>query len=151
MHSFFRITLLCHHKNCSFCFQPCLKHLNATDFLPSHQKSSLFLFFFYDIQRVKDFENKSLVLLFFVPGGYHHANTARCWASLTALMVGRKLPQDVPDHKVNTADGKHSHLTQDQGFEGLNLGSGRKPFPVAFSVGFSWWDNCVDLFKKFKK
>ena len=35
-------------------------------------------------------------------GGYHHANTARCWASLTALMVSRKLPQDVPDHKVQS-------------------------------------------------
>ena len=45
-HSFFRITLLCRHKNCSFCFQPCLKHLSATDFLLSHQKSGLFLFFF---------------------------------------------------------------------------------------------------------
>ena len=99
---------------------------------------------------MKDFENASLVLLFFIPGGYHHANTARCWASLTALMVGRKLPQDVPDHKVNTANGRHRQLTQDQGFEGLNLGSGRKPFPVAFSVGFCWWDNCVDLFKKLK-
>ena len=127
-HSFYRITLLCRHKNCSFCFQPCLKHLS------------------YVIQRVKDFENASLVLLFFIPGGYHHANTARCWVSLTAVMVGRKLPQDVPHHKVNTADGRHWQLTQDQGFEDLNLGSGRKPFPVAFSVGFCWWDNCVDLF-----
>ena len=69
-HSFFRITLLCRHKNCCFCFQPCLKHLSATDFLLSHQKSGLFLFFLitYVIQRAKDFENKSLVCCFSYQG-----------------------------------------------------------------------------------
>jgi len=33
-------------------------------------------------------------------GGYNHANTARCWAYLTGIVVGRKLPSDIPDHKV---------------------------------------------------
>ncbi|XP_033741385.1 histone deacetylase 8-like isoform X2 [Pecten maximus] len=32
-------------------------------------------------------------------GGYHHTNTARCWAFLTGVAVGKKLPTDIPDHQ----------------------------------------------------
>lgn len=32
-------------------------------------------------------------------GGYHHANTARCWAYLTGVVLGRKLNNDIPEHK----------------------------------------------------
>lgn len=35
-----------------------------------------------------------------ISGGYNHANTARCWAYLTAIVLGKKLPSDIPDHKV---------------------------------------------------
>ncbi|XP_071078644.1 histone deacetylase 8-like [Haliotis cracherodii] len=38
-------------------------------------------------------------LLLLGGGGYNHVNTAKCWAFLTSLAVGKKLPQDVPDHK----------------------------------------------------
>ncbi|XP_076444969.1 histone deacetylase 8-like [Babylonia areolata] len=56
-----------------------------------------------------------LPLLLLGGGGYHHANTARCWASLTALTVGRKLPQDVPDHKHFTEYGPDYELTVQAG------------------------------------
>lgn len=32
-------------------------------------------------------------------GGYHHANTARCWTFLTALAVNKQLPPDIPDNQ----------------------------------------------------
>ncbi|XP_067674880.1 histone deacetylase 8-like [Haliotis asinina] len=38
-------------------------------------------------------------LLLLGGGGYNHVNTAKCWAFLTSLAIGKKLPQDVPDHK----------------------------------------------------
>ncbi|XP_062600313.1 histone deacetylase 8-like [Saccostrea cucullata] len=43
-------------------------------------------------------------------GGYHNANTARCWAHLTAVICGRKLPQDVPDLKYFMAYGPDYEL-----------------------------------------
>ena len=33
-------------------------------------------------------------------GGYHPANVARCWALLTATVLRRQLPSDIPDHQV---------------------------------------------------
>ncbi|KAL8559497.1 hypothetical protein ACOMHN_037161 [Nucella lapillus] len=48
---------------------------------------------------------RKLPLLLLGGGGYHHANTARCWASLTAVALKRQLPQDVPDHKHFTEYG----------------------------------------------
>ncbi|XP_062510740.1 histone deacetylase 8-like isoform X2 [Corticium candelabrum] len=32
-------------------------------------------------------------------GGYHLANTARCWTYLTAVLVSMELPDEIPDHK----------------------------------------------------
>nr|XP_022288958.1 histone deacetylase 8-like [Crassostrea virginica] len=32
-------------------------------------------------------------------GGYHSPNTARCWTHLTAILCGRKIPPEIPDHK----------------------------------------------------
>lgn len=28
------------------------------------------------------------------------ANTARCWSYLTGLVLGQKLPSEIPDHEV---------------------------------------------------
>nr|XP_028602168.1 histone deacetylase 8 isoform X1 [Podarcis muralis] len=38
-------------------------------------------------------------------GGYHLANTARCWAYLTAVILGKTLPSEIPDHKYFTEYG----------------------------------------------
>ncbi|KAK7108351.1 histone deacetylase 8-like [Littorina saxatilis] len=54
-------------------------------------------------------------LLLLGGGGYHYANTARCWASLTALTVARKPPQDVPDHKYFPDYGPDYELTVEAG------------------------------------
>lgn len=32
-------------------------------------------------------------------GGYNSPNTARCWTRLTAILCGRKLSSEIPDHK----------------------------------------------------
>ncbi|XP_054753369.2 histone deacetylase 8-like [Lytechinus pictus] len=32
-------------------------------------------------------------------GGYNMANTARCWSYLTGLVLGKKLPSEIPDHE----------------------------------------------------
>eukprot|EP00057_Strongylocentrotus_purpuratus_P033372 XP_791175.2 PREDICTED: histone deacetylase 8 [Strongylocentrotus purpuratus] len=32
-------------------------------------------------------------------GGYNMANTARCWSYLTGLVLGQKLPSEIPDHE----------------------------------------------------
>uniref|UniRef100_A0A4W3GS23 Histone deacetylase 8 n=1 Tax=Callorhinchus milii TaxID=7868 RepID=A0A4W3GS23_CALMI len=32
-------------------------------------------------------------------GGYNHANTARCWTYLTAIILGKILPSEIPDHE----------------------------------------------------
>lgn len=34
----------------------------------------------------------------FSTGGYHHPNAARLWTSLTALVIGKTLDEDIPDH-----------------------------------------------------
>eukprot|EP00079_Xenopus_tropicalis_P037878 XP_017951649.1 PREDICTED: histone deacetylase 8 isoform X1 [Xenopus tropicalis] len=38
-------------------------------------------------------------------GGYHLPNTARCWTYLTALIVGRTLSSEIPDHEFFTEYG----------------------------------------------
>ncbi|XP_061177573.1 histone deacetylase 8-like [Saccostrea echinata] len=43
-------------------------------------------------------------------GGYHNANTARCWAHLTAVTCGRKIPPEIPDHKYFMAYGPDYEL-----------------------------------------
>lgn len=40
----------------------------------------------------KNYNPETIVL-----GGYNFANTARLWASLTALVAGEKLGEDIPD------------------------------------------------------
>ena len=40
----------------------------------------------------------NIPLLILGGGGYHHANTARCWTELTARILGRKLDNDIPEH-----------------------------------------------------
>ncbi|ETE69706.1 Histone deacetylase 8, partial [Ophiophagus hannah] len=32
-------------------------------------------------------------------GGYHLANTARCWTYLTGVILGKTLPSEIPDHE----------------------------------------------------
>ncbi|XP_037083655.1 histone deacetylase 8-like, partial [Pollicipes pollicipes] len=39
------------------------------------------------------------ILLLGGGGGYHPANAARCWAQLTALVLSRRLPDDIPEHQ----------------------------------------------------
>ena len=34
-------------------------------------------------------------------GGYRLANTARCWANLTATVLGCRLPSEIPEHEVS--------------------------------------------------
>ncbi|XP_073493837.1 histone deacetylase 8 isoform X1 [Phyllobates terribilis] len=38
-------------------------------------------------------------------GGYHLANTARCWTYLTAVILGRTLSSEIPDHEFFTEYG----------------------------------------------
>ncbi|KAJ6653530.1 hypothetical protein lerEdw1_009110 [Lerista edwardsae] len=38
-------------------------------------------------------------------GGYHLANTARCWAYLTGVILGRTLSSEIPDHEFFTKYG----------------------------------------------
>ncbi|XP_053554978.1 histone deacetylase 8 isoform X1 [Bombina bombina] len=38
-------------------------------------------------------------------GGYHLANTARCWTYLTALILGKTLSSEIPDHEFFTEYG----------------------------------------------
>ena len=35
-------------------------------------------------------------------GGYHQANTARCWTRITAGVVGAQLGADIPEHDVSS-------------------------------------------------
>eukprot|EP01043_Picozoa_sp_COSAG02_P041159 COSAG02_NODE_3390_length_6822_cov_7.140860_5_plen_78_part_00 len=39
-----------------------------------------------------------LPLLVLGGGGYHNADSARCYAAIAAEIVGVKLPRDVPEH-----------------------------------------------------
>lgn len=32
-------------------------------------------------------------------GGYHHPNTARCWTKMLASALGKKVSEDIPEHK----------------------------------------------------
>ncbi|KAG9461089.1 hypothetical protein GDO78_018173, partial [Eleutherodactylus coqui] len=38
-------------------------------------------------------------------GGYHLPNTARCWTYLTAVILGRTLSSEIPDHEFFTEYG----------------------------------------------
>uniref|UniRef100_A0A8C6XY96 Histone deacetylase 8 n=1 Tax=Naja naja TaxID=35670 RepID=A0A8C6XY96_NAJNA len=38
-------------------------------------------------------------------GGYHLANTARCWTYLTGVILGKTLPSEIPDHEFFTEYG----------------------------------------------
>ncbi|XP_025025851.1 histone deacetylase 8 isoform X1 [Python bivittatus] len=38
-------------------------------------------------------------------GGYHLANTARCWTYLTAVILGKTLHSEIPDHEFFTEYG----------------------------------------------
>ncbi|XP_060688640.1 histone deacetylase 8 [Hemiscyllium ocellatum] len=38
-------------------------------------------------------------------GGYNHANTARCWTYLTAIILGKTLSSEIPDHEYFTEYG----------------------------------------------
>ncbi|KAK9393686.1 histone deacetylase 8 [Crotalus adamanteus] len=38
-------------------------------------------------------------------GGYHLANTARCWTYLTGVVLGKTLPSEIPDHEFFTEYG----------------------------------------------
>ncbi|XP_052245187.1 histone deacetylase 8-like isoform X2 [Dreissena polymorpha] len=57
-------------------------------------------------------------LLLLGGGGYNHANTARCWAYLTAVVLGRKLPDDIPEHKYLMEYGPDYTLTVTPGNQG---------------------------------
>lgn len=48
-------------------------------------------------------------------GGYHSANTARCWASITAAVVGEKLSEDIPEHEYFPEYGPHFELCVPEG------------------------------------
>ncbi|CAB3987103.1 histone deacetylase 8-like [Paramuricea clavata] len=39
-------------------------------------------------------------LLLLGGGGYNFPNAARCWTYITAMVLGKKLPEDIPDHEV---------------------------------------------------
>ena len=41
-------------------------------------------------------------------GGYHNADSARCYAAIAAEIVGVKLPQDVPEHDYLHHYGMHA-------------------------------------------
>ncbi|XP_078617821.1 histone deacetylase 8-like [Branchiostoma floridae x Branchiostoma japonicum] len=43
-------------------------------------------------------------------GGYHVGNTARCWTSLTAQVLGKSLPPDIPEHEHFTEYGPDYEL-----------------------------------------
>ena len=74
-------------------------------------------------------------------GGYHLANTARCWTYLTAVLVSMELPDEIPDHKVSKQIFEHALpcislnlpdscsavmvLNQRDDFESVLHGSGR--------------------------
>ncbi|KAG2464015.1 HDAC8 deacetylase, partial [Polypterus senegalus] len=45
-------------------------------------------------------------------GGYHLANTARCWSYLTGIVTGQTLSSEIPDHEVSLLVGKPSVVTK---------------------------------------
>ncbi|XP_061664346.1 histone deacetylase 8 [Syngnathoides biaculeatus] len=47
----------------------------------------------------------SLPTLLLGGGGYHLANTARCWTYLTAVILGKTLASEIPDHEFFTEYG----------------------------------------------
>ncbi|XP_041354298.1 histone deacetylase 8-like [Gigantopelta aegis] len=53
----------------------------------------------------------NLPLLLLGGGGYNHPNTAKCWAYLTSLAVGKKLPRDIPDHEYLMEYGPDYEMT----------------------------------------
>lgn len=57
----------------------------------------------------------SLPLLLVGGGGYHHCNTARCWAFLTAVILNKKLPPEIPDHEYFDQYGPTFELGVDKG------------------------------------
>ena len=44
-------------------------------------------------------KQKDLPMLVLGGGGYHHANTARCWTSITATLVDQVLDDLIPEHE----------------------------------------------------
>ena len=42
-------------------------------------------------------------------GGYHNADSARCYAAIAAEVVGLKLPRDVPEHDYLSHYGMYRH------------------------------------------
>lgn len=53
--------------------------------------------------------NWRLPLLVLGGGGYHNADSARCYAAITAEIVGVQLPTDVPEHNNLSHYGMHAH------------------------------------------
>ncbi|XP_072126653.1 histone deacetylase 8 isoform X2 [Mobula birostris] len=49
--------------------------------------------------------NWELPTLILGGGGYNHANTARCWTYLTAIILGKTLSSEIPDHEYFTEYG----------------------------------------------
>ncbi|XP_078001400.1 histone deacetylase 8-like [Glandiceps talaboti] len=43
-------------------------------------------------------------------GGYNIANTARCWAYLTSIVVGKEIPSEIPEHEYFTEYGPDYQL-----------------------------------------
>lgn len=48
-------------------------------------------------------------------GGYHSANTARCWASITATVTGECVSEDIPEHIFFDRYGPHFELSIPEG------------------------------------
>ncbi|XP_078268450.1 histone deacetylase 8 isoform X2 [Rhinoraja longicauda] len=49
--------------------------------------------------------NWELPTLILGGGGYNHANTARCWTYLTAIILGKTISSEIPDHEYFTEYG----------------------------------------------